>query len=140
MHPLIETQKNYKLYNLIEEFKSRLVIPSIDEISKVIIEELDLLKEYIENSKKGMINEEVGYKNEINLKYMAEKEGIHNIFHKYFVENNKNNINLIINKKKLPLAEEYILKKGKNDITICINKKLTNLSYMFYFCKSLYNI
>ena len=36
--------------------------------------------------------------------------------------------------------EEYNLKKGKNDITICINKKLTNLSYMFYFCKSLYNI
>jgi len=140
MHPLIEIQKNYKLYNLIEEFKSRLVIPSIEEISKVIIEELDLLKEYIENSKKGIINEGVGYKNEINLKYMAEKDGIQNIFHEYFVENNKDNINLIINKNKLPLVNKYNLKKGKNDITICINKKLTNLSYMFYFCKSLYNI
>ena len=34
------------LYNLIEEFKYNLINPSIDEISTLIIEELDLLEEY----------------------------------------------------------------------------------------------
>ena len=140
MHPLIENQKNYKLFNLVEEFKSRLMFPSLDEISSVIIEELDLLKEYIENSKKGIINEGVNHKNEINLKYMAKNDGMQNIFHEYFVANNASNISLVINQKRSPLVNKYNLKQGENDVTICINKKLTNLSYMFYFCKSLYNI
>ena len=53
IHPLIEPQKNYKLNNLVEELESNLVNPSIDEISTVINEEMDLVEEYIFNIKKG---------------------------------------------------------------------------------------
>ena len=141
IHPLIESQKSYKLNNLIEEFKSNIKNPSIDEISIAIIEELDLLKEYLNNTTKGIKKEENDkYKNEINLIYMTKEEGKQNIFGKYFVENNSNNISLIINGKKSPLVAEYSLKKGENNVTLCLRNNLTNLSYMFYFCKSLYNI
>ena len=71
---------------------------------------------------------------------MTDDDGIQNIFGEYFVENNIDNISLIINGKKSSLVPEYNLKKGENNITICIKNTLTNLSYMFYFCKALYNI
>ena len=90
--------------------------------------------------KKGIQKDEIKYKNEINLKYVTEKEGKQRIFGYRFVENNINNISLIINGNKSPLVEEYDLKEGENNITICINKTLTNLSDMFAFCESLYNI
>ena len=140
IHPMIESEKNYKLNNLVEEFQSKLIIPSIDEISKVILEEIDLLEEYINKVKKGIKKDENIQKKEINLKYMSKKEGNQNIFGKTFVENNKNNISLIINGKKSTLVENYYLKKGENNITICIKNRLTNLSYMFSDCKTLYNI
>ena len=140
IHPTIESEKNYKLNNLVEEFQNNLIIPSIDEISTVIVEEIDLIEEYINKVKKGIKKDENIQKKEINLKYIAKKEGNENIFGKTFVENNKNNINLMINGKKSPLVENYYLKKGENNITICMKNKLTNLSYMFSDCKTLYNI
>ena len=39
IHSILKFEKNYKLDNLIEEFKSKLSIPSIDEISSVIVKE-----------------------------------------------------------------------------------------------------
>ena len=42
IHSKINTQTNYKLNNLIDEFKYNLINLSIDEISTVLIEELDL--------------------------------------------------------------------------------------------------
>ena len=45
IHPKIEQQKNYNLNNLIEELKYNIVNPSIEEISKVIAEELDIIEE-----------------------------------------------------------------------------------------------
>ena len=140
IHPLIEQQKSYKLNNLIEEFKSNIKFPEIDEISIAIIEELDLIKEYIENSKKGIIKEEIAYKNEINLKYKPNEEGNTEIFGEEFVENNKDNISLVINGKKSPLVSCCFLKKGENTVTMLIKKNLTNLSSMFYHCAALYNI
>ena len=140
IHPKIEQQKNYNLNNLIEELKYNIVNPSIEEISKVIAEELDIIEEYITNVNKGIKKEEVKYKNEINIKYMTEEEGEQDIFRKDFVDNNIDNISLIINGKKSPLVEECYLKEGENNITICIKNTLTDLSYMFSFCKSLYNI
>ena len=140
IHPKIESQKNYKLNNLIEELKYSIINPSIDELSTAIFEELDILDEYITNVKKGIQKEEIKYKNEINIKYMTEEEGNQKIFGKGFVINNINNINLIINGKNSPLVEEYYLKEGENNVTICIKNTLTNLSYMFPFCKTLYNI
>ena len=140
IHPKIELQKNYKLNNLLEEFKYNLVNPSIDEISTTIIEEIDLIEEYITNVKKGIQPKEIIHKNEINLKYMTEEEGEKTIFGSSFVENNKDNISLIINGKESELVSESYLKEGENNITIRIKNTLTNLSEMFCFCESLYNI
>ena len=80
IHPKIEPQKNYKLKNLIKEFKYNLINPSIDKISTVLIEELDLFEEFITNIKNGTQKEESINKNEINLKYMTEKEEIENFW------------------------------------------------------------
>ena len=140
IHPKIESQKNYKINNLIEELKHNIMNPSIEEISTAIIEELDILDEYITNMKNGIQKEEIKYKNEIKLKYLTEKEGNYRIFGKQFVENNINNISLIINGKKSPLVDEYYLKEGKNDVKICIKNTLTNLRCMFSYCKTLNDI
>ena len=142
IHPKIESQTNYKLNNLIEEFKYKLNNPSIDEISAVIIEELDLIEEYISNIKNGIQKNEIQkstqkdesfYKNEINLKYLTKKAGNQEIFSNTFVKNNTNNISLIINGEKSELVPECYLKEGENNITLCIKNTLTNLAYMFDF-------
>ena len=54
MHSKLEFDKSYKLNNLIEEFKSNLIIPSLDDISAVIVEELELLDEYIQKKNKKL--------------------------------------------------------------------------------------
>ena len=63
-----------------------------------------------------------------------------NIVGSKFVENNKENIQLMINGKKCELMQKYDLKGGINNIQIIIINKLTNLEYMFYNCVSLKNI
>ena len=80
------------------------------------------------------------YKNEINLIYFAKEEYIFNIFGERFVENNKNNIELIINGIKNNLIENYKLQKGENNIKLLIKNKITNLEYMFEWCSCLKNI
>ena len=80
------------------------------------------------------------YKNSITIKYFVKSEGNYNIFGREFVENNKENINLIINGKNTPLVDNYQLKEGENTITIIIKNNLTNLSYMFSWCDSLSDI
>ena len=139
IHSKITSQKNYNLNNLIEVLKYNISNPSIDEISKVIAQELDIIEKYFTNVAKGFKKEEIKYKNEINIKYMTQNEGSQKIFGEEFVNNNINNINLIINGKKSPLIEWYYLKKGENNVTICIKNTLTNLSYMFSYCDTLYN-
>ena len=44
IHSLIESEKNTKLNNLLEELNSNLIHPSIKDISSVIIDELDLIE------------------------------------------------------------------------------------------------
>ena len=80
------------------------------------------------------------YKNEINIIYKTDKEGDESIFGDKFVENNKNNIDLIINGINNNLINKYKLKKGENNIKIIIKNKITNLEHMFDDCKSLINI
>ena len=63
-----------------------------------------------------------------------------NIFGKQFVENNKNNIELIIDDKKYELMERYDLKTGIINVQMIILNKLTNLKCMFKNCKTLINI
>ena len=77
------------------------------------------------------------YGNEINLIYKTNEEGIERIFGDKFVENNRNNIDLIINGINNNLIDRYKLQKGENTIKIIIKNKITNLEYMFYKCKSL---
>ena len=62
------------------------------------------------------------------------------IFGENFVNNNINNINLIINGKKSPLVPRYDLEEEENNVTICIKNTLTNLSFMFFQCDTLFNI
>ena len=79
-------------------------------------------------------------RNEIKIIYESETISNQNIFGKQFVENNKNNIELIINGEKTKLVKKYKLKKGLNNIQIIIKNKLNNLENMFYECKNLKNI
>ena len=58
IHSLIENQKNYKLSNLIQEFQYNSFNSNITEISTAIIEELDLLEEFLLNLRKGVVKEE----------------------------------------------------------------------------------
>ena len=81
-------------------------------------------------------------KNEIELIYNSKYGGFTNIFGLEFVYNNRNNIKLRINnsKKQISLVNKFPLQKGENKITLLISNDLTNLSYMFYSCKTLQNI
>ena len=80
------------------------------------------------------------FRNEIDIIYKTNEEGIERIFGDKFVENNRNNIDLIINGINNNLIVRYKLQKGENKIKIIIKNKITNLEYMFYKCKSLKNI
>ena len=143
IHSTLKLEKNCKLDNLIEEFKSKLSIPSIDEISSVIVKELELLEEYIGRGNKKeeeKIPKKIVYKNEINIKYKVGLQGKYKIFGDFFVDYNSNNLSLIINGTKSPLVSEYNLNKGENNVTLCIKNKLKNISHMFYSCKNIHNI
>ena len=63
-----------------------------------------------------------------------------NIFGKRFVENNKDNVELIINNKKYELMERYDSENGIINVQMIILNKLTNIECMFKNCKSLINI
>ena len=115
----------------------------------------DLIKKLLEKEKEKRLNWDEyfnhpffhSFSNKINLIYYR-KEGkdlfgndiTNKIFGKKFVENNRNNIELIINGNKSELIEEYKLKDGENNIEIIIKNKITNFEDMFYNCISLKNI
>jgi hypothetical protein len=96
------------------------------------------LSNEIKDSKINEINES---KKEINLIYYTQKEDIYNIFGEKFVENNKKNIELIINdENKTHLIDKALLKKGENIIKLIMINKINNLSYMFYNCSTLKSV
>ena len=113
-----------KIYNLEEKMRNK----------KEKKNELDEIKDLKEKKEKIIC------RNEINIKYKTEEKGEQNIFGSTFVENNGNKIELIINGTKSKLIDKYNLEKGENNIKLIIKDNLTNLSSMFYECKSLYNI
>ena len=60
---------------------------------------------------------------EIRLIYLCKSKGVENIFGEEFVENNKNNIDIVINEKKSsPLINKCELNKGENMIKLIIKK------------------
>ena len=63
------------------------------------------------------------FKNEINLVYSVKNKGIVNIFGKPFIENNKDNVELIINGEKIELIDKLKLNKGENNVIMILKKK-----------------
>jgi len=87
--------------------------------------------------------------NEMKLIYETnknDKDGYINLFGKAFVENNKNNCLLIINKKLYNFMDKYYynIQDSKTDdilIVKLIEKNIiTDMSYMFYKCKNLISV
>jgi len=123
-----------------------------NEIIKIENEELNnLVKRLLEKDPRQRINWDEYFKhpffetkntNIINLIYYVEKdeEKEQNIFGKEFVKNNKDRIELMINRINNKLVEKYRLKKGENNIQIIVKNKLANLKKMFDGCSTLKNI
>ena len=81
------------------------------------------------------------FRNKINLVYLGiGSDSPDNIFGEKFVDNNKNNLELVINGNPIELTSKFSLKIGLNNIQLIIKKKLTNLEYMFYQCCQIKNI
>ena len=99
-----------------------------------------MIKISLIKNKEDKIIKKMRDKNEINLRNNTENKEKQNLFIKDFVKNNTNNIELIINGIESKLIEEYDLEKGNNNIKLIIKKQFTDLSSMFYDCKTLYNI
>ena len=81
---------------------------------------------------------------EINIIYKIEiVEDNIKIFGNEFVENNKNKCKMIIDNKEYEIQEYFDIESNNNNI---LNLKLkginniTNMSYMFYGCKSLLSL
>ena len=124
--PLIERYNNKFILGIHFDYKKKLAIPFdliIKDLKNKLSHHIQILK--------------LIYDNGDNSLFIPNST---KIFGKTFVENNKDNIQLVIDNKKLPLVEKYELKEGKNTIQMIILNKLTNLEYMFFRCKSLVNI
>ena len=72
---------------------------------------------------------DINKKNE--LIYEVDSNHEYRIFGYIFVDNNKENINLIINGEEHELDSYAYLKEGKNKIKLIIKNKLTNVCHMF---------
>lgn len=149
---LINFQVNKKISQLIYKLVSNQLSPPIHDVYNIIIEEFETLKKFIQN--KLYFNKDYNNKieisnsypkkndnkNEINLLYHTSQKGKDKIFGKTFVENNKNNIDLIINGNKELLIDEYFLNEGNNYIKLIMKNKLNKIEEMFYGCTTLKNI
>ena len=112
-----------------------------ENYEKEIVNKYTKSNENIIEKKNGYIDDcNEKNNNEINLIYLSEKNEIANIFGNKFVENNKANIELIINGIKSILISQSNLKKGENYIQLIIKNKITDLSFMFEHCSALKSI
>ena len=142
--PFIGNTEN-AIINSINNFKKELIKTGNEEFDDLLrkLLEKDVIKRinWNEYFNHPFFKEKKEKKNIINLIY-EKKSGIfgNNIFGKKFVENNKNNIELIINGIKSKLASEYELNEGINNIEMIIKNKIKNLEYMFFMCVSLKDI
>ena len=126
---------NFSLFD-----NSQVIIFNSIEKKNVNINKENKNKNEIEIKNEFKIEEDRKYRNEINLIYEAKLTDNYDIFGKEFVDNNKGNIDLIINDKKIKLISNCELKEGENTIKMIIKHKLIDLSYMFYWCSSLKDI
>ena len=133
---LINNKENIKLEDFLKQFPlnlENLENLEINNISNIIEEELEYIEKYIRNKNQTKIK--LIYSNIYYNKLEGEK-----IFGEKFVENNKNNIDLLIEGKKSQLISKYKFKNWNTVITMIIKNKLTDLSYMFDGCRSLKDI
>ena len=142
---LFKIEKEDNLNNIINNKEKNKHNLEINDLSKLIYEELEKIEQNIKNINKenqnkiNELNDSINKlkneneklieklnenKKEIDLIYYTENEGINNILGQQFVENNINNIELIINGVKNTLIDKYNLEKGENVIKIIIKKKL----------------
>jgi len=145
IHSLLQLKSNNKLDDISDDFPINFNNLELKNISHIIKEEFhfienSLLKNSINLKDLNNNSWEIKEFEKIDLIYLAKDNNSYNIFGEIFTENNKDNIELIINGEKNELINEYNLKQGKNIISILIKNKLTNLSNMFKNCDSLINI
>ena len=145
----INSKLNKEICQLIYRVIANPLQPPINDIYNTISEEFEVIKKFINNklylNKSGnniLANEEKlnNNKKEINLLYYSINGGKEKIFGKTFVENNRDNIDIIINGNKEALIDEYLLKKGDNNIELKLKNELNKIEEMFYGCKTLKNI
>jgi hypothetical protein len=125
INSIIESRNNNNLVELINQVSSNITESQINNISTVILEKLEFIKNHLV-ANKNMLKALKETNVEINLKYCAKESGFNNIFGKKFVVNNKNNIDLIINGNFHNLIDEFELKKGENTVQMLIKNPLIN--------------
>jgi len=105
----IENNKNVNYYYKIEEGLSCSPILSLKtyKVIGIYYGNSQNVKLYQGILFKNLIDEFIKNKNEMNIIYETYREGIGNIFGHEFVENNRNNIELIINGNKIDLIERF---------------------------------
>ena len=135
-------KSNYKLFSSEEDENNQKNIKNNDiEIENInqTNQEKDINNIENQESKNDIINNNIiqvnEFKNRINLIYNVKYKGKYIIFGAFFVANNKDKIELIINNKKSSLVSLAELQKGNNTITLIIKKKLSNLFNMFHSCE-----
>ena len=77
---------------------------------------------------------------EINIIYDINGKNNINILGRKFIDNNKNICKMIIDNKEYEITEQYNVKVNNNNklkIKLKGIDNVTNMSYMFYWCKSL---
>ena len=135
---LINNNNNNKI-ELINQISLNITESQINNISSIIMNKLESIKQHLSH-KENILIPSGESKIEINLKYFTKESGFYSIFGKKFVNNNKNYIDLIIKGKTLTLIDEFEFEKGENNVKMIIKNPLSDLSYMFYACKTLINI
>ena len=148
IHSLINDEENIELENLRKELDCNFIAePPIDDLSYVISKELDFFIKYIKNKnidkdkekdnkeiqKKNICNEKDTCKNDIVLTYYnnwsTPEQSI--IFSYEFVNNNKDNINILVNGVEVEFKHFALFEVGYNEVKMIIKNKLTDLSHMF---------
>ena len=133
-----------------ENYQLLINLNNINKYNKNIIEDIDQIidENNFENKFKYIneIYEKMLAKEEMVIKYKIEKEvGKIRLFGDKFVENNKNNCRIIINNKMNKLEsfidiKENKIEKGILEIKLKKLNEVTDMSYIFSKCSSLYEL
>ena len=153
--------ENFEIYyNLVNKIKSNydirkknykklININNLNDYNKEIIKDIDkVVNENNNENKFKYLNEiynKMAYINEIILKYKIENNDKIRLFGDFFVLNNKDKLEIIINEKTYELDSFFILsdKNIKSDILevkLKLIKNMRNLSFMFDECSNLIEI